>query len=360
MKKYIFCILFFFIYFFLNRFYVDEIRYGLIYNLDVKVNSKIIEVIKIEGRYIDRKIYIKNKENLKFGMYNIKYVWEAKNKGEILEINPHFLNRYRQFFLELIDSSYDDFSVGAISKGIVLGERSYIDKGLMENFNYLGIVHLIAISGLHISIITGFIKNKYLSFSFLTIYSLLVGFTASVKRFYIMRLLSFFNINNKEVYVISLFVLLIYNFSNIYDASFLYTFSTVFVIIYIFPIINKYGKWKYIYFNLCMQLAIMPFSYYYSKNIPIFTFLVNLIMIPIFTILVELVFLNVLFNLLGIKIFSYFVQIYYYEILKVIKYISSIKYISYQVKEVNIYFFIILILISVYIFMDILVEHQKK
>lgn len=362
MKKYlyVFCIFILFSFFYYSRFDIRDIQYGLIYSVNVKVSGKSMEVIKINGKFIDRKIYLKNNENLKFGMYNLLYVWENEKKGHVLSSKPGYFNRYRQYIIGVIDKSYENYETKALSKAVIIGDKSELDKSLIKKFSYIGIMHLITISGLHIALIAGIIKDKYLSFIFITIYSFLIGFSASVRRVYLMKFLSFFGLNNSDVYIVSLLVLLLYNFSNIFDSGFVFTFTSVFVIIFIYPLIkasNHSSYFKYIYFNLCIQIALLPFNYYFSKNIPIFTFIANLVMIPVFTLMIEMFFINFILSLFGIYTFSFLVEKYYSLLIELVKYISSLKYISIEIKEVNVSIFIGLILISVYIFFGIWKEH---
>ncbi len=88
---------------------------------------------------------------------------------------------------------------GLIS-ALLLGDKSALDSSVKENFRYAGISHIIAISGLHLSIITGFIfllfskimKSRksaaYVTIAFILIYTLLTGMQYSVLRSAIMNL----------------------------------------------------------------------------------------------------------------------------------------------------------------------------
>ncbi|WP_064610145.1 ComEC/Rec2 family competence protein [Streptobacillus moniliformis] len=358
MKKYLYILSIFilFIFFNLNKFNVDNISYGLIYSLDVKVVGKNINVIKINDKYINKKVFLRNYDDLKYGRYTLSYVWDNKREGRILDVKPSNFNTYRQYILNVIEKSYENFETRLISKAIILGDKSDIDKDTLKTFNYLGIIHLIAISGLHIHLISSIFKNRYISFIFISIYSILIGFSASIKRVYLMKLLDFFDLNKSDVYMISIIVLLLSDIYNIFDQGFIYTFSSVFVLIYIYPLI-KANNFSFIYLSLCIQIAITPFSYYFSNTIPIFTFLVNLLMIPIFTLLIEMVFINLILNIFGISFFSILIDKYYKLIMELIYMISRFKYISIEVENFNIYLYIFLIIFSSYILLNIWKEH---
>lgn len=82
----------------------------------------------------------------------------------------------------------------SLISGIVLGIKDSISKKTMENFSDMGILHLLAVSGLHVGIIYKFIEEScyYLGIPdnysvvikvlFLIFYSLMAGLTASVMR----------------------------------------------------------------------------------------------------------------------------------------------------------------------------------
>lgn len=98
--------------------------------------------------------------------------------------------KLRQYFTEK--------QSGLIS-ALLLGDKSVLDNSVKENFRYSGISHIIAISGLHLSIITGFIfllfakimqsreSAAYVTIAFILIYTLLTGMPYSVLRSAIMN-----------------------------------------------------------------------------------------------------------------------------------------------------------------------------
>lgn len=108
----------------------------------------------------------------------------------------------------MIDKNYKNFNLRAFIKAIILGNSSFIDKDFMEKFKYLGILHLMVISGLHIYIIRSFLEKyiildnnikNIIIWTILTIYSLILGFSTSIKRVYIMNSLDlFFNKKNSK------------------------------------------------------------------------------------------------------------------------------------------------------------------
>lgn len=98
--------------------------------------------------------------------------------------------KLRQYFMEK--------QSGLIS-ALLLGDKSVLDNSVKSSFRYAGISHIIAISGLHLSIITGFIfllfakiiqsrkRAAYVTMVFILLYTLLTGMQYSVIRSAIMN-----------------------------------------------------------------------------------------------------------------------------------------------------------------------------
>jgi len=98
--------------------------------------------------------------------------------------------RLRQYFTE---------KQAGLMSALLLGDKSVLDNSVKENLRYAGISHIIAISGLHLSIITGFIfllfskimqsrkRAAYITIAFILLYTLLTGMQYSVLRSAIMN-----------------------------------------------------------------------------------------------------------------------------------------------------------------------------
>ncbi len=107
---------------------------------------------------------------------------------------PAFL---RKVLAERIDQLFSG-DAAAFAKALLLGDRTDINYDLNTNFKVTGISHIIAVSGLHVSILFGMIyvllgKNRFLSFAVgvpvLLLFSAVAGFTPSITRACIMQCL---------------------------------------------------------------------------------------------------------------------------------------------------------------------------
>lgn len=87
---------------------------------------------------------------------------------------------------------------GGFAAALLLGERSYLEKGIVRDFKRLGISHVLALSGMHLSVICSFAVvgagervrlRRVISALTVVLYMVLTGFSPSVTRSGIMLLL---------------------------------------------------------------------------------------------------------------------------------------------------------------------------
>jgi competence protein ComEC len=66
------------------------------------------------------------------------------------------LGRLRQDLGDWLQANVDDLQAAALLRALVVGDRSRIDPDVSENLRATGTAHLLAISGLHVSLVAGF------------------------------------------------------------------------------------------------------------------------------------------------------------------------------------------------------------
>ncbi|MFC4076775.1 DNA internalization-related competence protein ComEC/Rec2 [Salinithrix halophila] len=86
----------------------------------------------------------------------IHWVGEGKGWGTVLTVSPpegflRYADRIRRFLGERLETVYPVESAGLV-RGMLLGERKQVPAATEEDFKTLGLVHLLAISGLHMGI----------------------------------------------------------------------------------------------------------------------------------------------------------------------------------------------------------------
>lgn len=163
-------------------------------------------------------------------------------------IRSHIRNTYHKFLSE------ED---AGIMSAMLLGEKSDLPKETKELYQKNGISHILAISGLHISMIGLFLykllKKIYVpnetavpvTIFILISYGILTDFSVSTNRAVVMLILSFCSILIGRTYdfltsiCLSGSIILLQNPFQIYNSGFLLSFGAVFGIAIVFPILKN-------------------------------------------------------------------------------------------------------------------------
>lgn len=206
--------------------------------------------------------------------------------------------------------------------GIILGNSNLLDEGELTLYRNLGLAHILAVSGLHIGIISGFliflfsrlgIKRGYnyiLTLSIIWIYAILIGYSPSTLRACLMISILFLANLSHEPYdslntvFLSMFILLIFNPFYLFSVSFQLSFLATISIILITP---KVLQWFYplkgklvnsLSGIIAVNIGLFPISAYYFNSLPVLGVLANLITIPLLSISLIIGMLMIIFNYL--------------------------------------------------------------
>lgn len=224
-------------------------------------------------------------------------------------------------------------NAASLLKGILLADRSDINYDVKDSFVNSGVIHVLAVSGLHVGFISGIfflilgrfdIRIKYLLTIFgILLFLILTGGHASVFRastmaiVYLIAKLSSRSTNGFNSIAIAALILLLLNPNDLFSPGFLLSFSAVISILIIFPIIsktieefsvNKYFK-KVLLFvavSLSAQLGTLPFTLTYFNKLSVVSLFANLIVIPLIGIIVAIGILTLSLSLLSIWAASIF------------------------------------------------------
>ncbi|MEN8138088.1 MAG: ComEC/Rec2 family competence protein [Bacteroidota bacterium] len=231
-----------------------------------------------------------------------------------------------------IDQSQLSGNSKALLKALVLGRKEDISDQTLKNFSDSGIMHLLALSGLHIGILTWLIsivlkpvtlinKGKIIRglmvIAFLWIYAYLTGLSSSIVRATIMfSILTIAHALKRQSNVynslsIAALILLLINPNNIFDVGFQLSFSAVIGIVWMFPLLNSIWRPKFIilkYFwtllivSIAAQIATLPLTLYYFHKFSSLFFVANLIEIPAITFLLVSSYIYILLLSIGVEI----------------------------------------------------------
>jgi len=292
---------------------------------------------------------------------NNKDIYYVLNIDQILELNKsnNWLYKIKNYIYKRINN----IDKKGYIKAFILGNKSDIDSDIYSNYQSIGVTHLFALSGMHISLLSSILvrglsklkeyKRYIIIDIILVIYGYIVSFPSSLKRcitFYILNTFNkVFNLEIKSInlLIITISILIIYNYKIIFDIGFQYSSTIVFFILLSSNIIKSSN-----YLISSIKLSIITFiasipislSNYYSINI--LSIIYNLFYIPYISLIIYplslITFLIPIFN--NILIILINIMEYISNILEDINILTI--YLSFNIYEVLIYYVILFLLIK--------------
>jgi competence protein ComEC len=242
-----------------------------------------------------------------------------KNEWNLIkEKNGSFVKgiifKTRDYILKTLENYIPGNDESSLAKALLIGYRVDLDKDLVQAYSNVGVVHLIAISGMHLALIYFFlvwlfkkipvIKKSKLAKLFLILFclwffALLTGAPASVLRsavmFTFVAIGDSFNKRN-SIYnslAVSAFVLLCVDPFMLWDVGFQLSYLAVLGIVifqkYIYNWFYFKNKildegWKLASVSIAAQLLTLPICIYYFHQFPLLFLLSNMIAIPLSTV----------------------------------------------------------------------------
>lgn len=266
-------------------------------------------------------------ETMKISMaaYNCRLTLSTPNSNENKVKHTYWKISEQLFKLRLILGYLLDLSLydsdSGIAKTMVLGDKSGISESIKNMYNENGIAHILAISGLHISMLgLGFFKlqkrvginniiSALLSIILMMLYGLMCGITVASLRAVIMFLLRMFSKILGRTYdmetsmIIAAVIILITQPRYLFYSGFLFSFGAIFAIIFISPLfedifISKDSSYKKIAKALLSSIPInmitLPVYLCNYYCFPVFSILINIIVIPLMSLLIAAMLLSIL------------------------------------------------------------------
>lgn len=230
-------------------------------------------------------------------------------------ISPNFFPQKIQSDLQnKITRAITDSSAAAILSALLLGETSLLTKEVTADYSAAGVVHILAVSGMHVALIYQLIifslkifvrrKRKWLTFfiamSLLWGYGAMTGFSASVVRaccmfsFFVLSDCFLLSRNTANTIAGSTILILFFQPFLIFNLGFLLSLSAVLGIVVIHPLFMKicYTENKFAYYlisstsiTLSAQITTLPLTLYIFHSFPTYFILANLLLVPWSTLL---------------------------------------------------------------------------
>ena len=235
---------------------------------------------------------------------------------EVLKIstNKHTLFGYASKLREHINKNLKQSNFKAdelaIINALLLGQRQDISKDIYDSYSQAGVIHILAVSGLHVGIILlllnfifkpiEYVKfGKYIKILIIVLllwsFAIVAGLSASVTRAVTMFSIVAIGLNLKRptnIYntlAISIFILLLFKPLFLLDVGFQLSYLAVFAIVTIQPLIYKLWNpklkiidylWQIFTVTLAAQFGVIPISLYYFHQFPGLFFISNVVIIP--------------------------------------------------------------------------------
>lgn len=271
--------------------------------------------------------------------------WKLLNKTDDKGF-LYYANRSRTWAVNAIKRFVHAPHQQAIAVALVLGVTDGIDNDLRNAYAASGAMHVLAVSGLHVSIIYGILLFIFRPLNFFKVgpwiiamvclgilwaYAFITGLSPSVLRAVVM--FSFMAVakpfarttNIYNTLAASAFCLLIYDPFLIMSVGFQLSYLAVWGIVYMYrPLYNLWEAksplmnwtWQITCVSIAAQIATMPLTLFYFHQFPVYALLSNLFVIPgSFVVLVGGILLlmvsplTVLATWLGVAL-EWFVKIY--------------------------------------------------
>jgi competence protein ComEC len=338
-------------------------------------------------QHFDYKGFMNNR-NVYAIVYENHFETQSNNKSSLFAIGA----KYRKdIIIALKEAGFEDKYL-QLMQALILGQKQSIDKNTYNNFADVGVVHILAVSGLHVGIVLVILQfllrpllrlPKYgwpimviLSILGLWGFAALAGFSPSVMRAATMfTFLAFGQLYRRKtssvnMLCLSAMVLLLLWPQLLFEVGFQLSYAAVFAIIMLYPIFSKLYQPKHkfpklfldtVYVSTAAQIGVLPFQLYYFHQFPGLFLVGNIVVIPLLGILLSGGILCIALSLLGILV-TQIVDLYTFmleALLQFINWLSTFKNLIIQ----DIFFtkpMFVSILVMVFLFIIMVREFKVK
>lgn len=255
----------------------------------------------IEGDYLfDSESWYKSR-HIFMRVYSAGSIGVEYNNSSVVKKS---LALFRENIIEEINALIGKDSGGFLA-GMIFGEKQYIDESTKTSLYRSGIGHILAVSGLHVSIIASASMhimqklkiNRYISFVvfnfLLLVFIALADYPVSAIRATIMLDIVYsaplFRRQSDSLNSIALaaFIICVADPYAVYSSGFILSLSGTFGIAVFAPCVNKNINNKYARIfmaGICTAFSVMPVSLYYFEETSVISPFTNILLVPLCTI----------------------------------------------------------------------------
>jgi len=245
--------------------------------------------------------YLKHKQV--FGRIKVENYLKTGKKSNLIWT----IRGYRSQVIAKVNQSILSKNTKGLLIAILLGDRDFLSKEIKTSFTNAGVVHLIAISGMHVgvlyfmllsvlSFLNFYKKGNYIQvvivLIFLWFFAVFSGLSSSVVRSVTMfSFISLARLHNRkglllEPIISSMLLLLIVHPAYLFDVGFQLSYSAVSSIVSFYPLITQKIAFKnkiatyftdVVIISVAAQLGVLPVVFYYFHQIPLQFLVANFI-----------------------------------------------------------------------------------
>lgn len=318
-----------------------------------------------QGTMFDYNTYLKT-DNTYFIISNAKVsILEKSKKGIVF-----YLYRIATSFEESVNELLPPDEAG-LANGMLLGDKSGISPELRNNFITTGTIHIVALSGFNVSIVSKYITSffalllpfrfaLYIGLCAIGLFVVMTGASATAVRAGVMGELSVFALLAGRQYqvfrglMIAVLVMLLINPLLIHSVSFQLSVIATLGMIFIVPILERKLWWVTKRFlirdtiatTLSAQIAVVPLILYQMHQFSVVSFFANIIIIPLVPFAMLSVFIAGGLGLFLPKVlvlpFSYIAYILHHIIIKIITLFAQIPFASVVISQVPLWVIVLL------------------
>lgn len=240
------------------------------------------------------------------GIYYMGFVREVKSDGRVNQIKE-FCEQLRSRMAQYLGAAAGE-DTGAVLSAILLGEKSSLTQEIREQYRIGGILHILCISGLHITMlgmgIFGVLRRVHLplraaaglSFLVLAVYGSFTGNNAATLRAVVIFAIVLGAKVTKRSFdflsalSLAAILMLLENPEYLFYSGFILSFAAVFCAAVLVPLWSKQktgkkGKWalakKRLWDGALLWLFLLPVTAYYYYEVMPLGILVNFIFLPL-------------------------------------------------------------------------------
>jgi ComEC/Rec2-related protein len=292
-----------------------------------------------------------------------------------------FIINCRNVVINKLNVCIPSTEANAFAKSLLLGVKTDTNKELLNAYKQLGIIHIVAISGMHLEIIfknilrvTSWLPRKKLWMAVELVmvlgsvwtYTLMAFASPSIVRaalffsiYYIgkFRGASAFTLN---VIAGGILIFLLFDIKNIENIGLQLSYAAVLGIHLFYPLLNKMMPMDnpvlaFLWSNLCIsiaaQLTTLPVLLYYFHQLASMVLVSNFIMVPLSTLLLYALALLVITpnNLVFPKLMGQLIEKYIIGMNKAIRYLEALPmnsplFISFGIEQVILFYLALLVI----------------